>query len=185
MKELQSNMKPFVNAISRRYGVKVVDKTSPEYALVHSAVISMGIDAADEWLDQWSITLPGLIWLSFVPGKGTKLELIQQIITICHEFIHVGQWREDKAKFAARYVFRESDRAHYEAEAMHANVEMAYALGRKPNTDEMAKILKAYKVSDADIRVTQKHLKIYDTVARTGARSEEVTKWACKWWGIA
>lgn len=178
------NVRAFLAYMAREYDVTIVTKKSPLYQLIRSAVAAMGIDCAEKWLDKWCFTLPGMVWLSFVPGDGTTLQLQNQVMTICHEFIHVIQWRRDRAKFAARYVFRESDRAHYEAEAMHANLEMAYAFGLKPNLKLLSESLAAYRVRKEDIAITLQHLKIYDAVARSGAHAEEITKQACRWWNI-
>jgi len=185
MKKLtKTNVQRFLGAAKKKYGVKVVTKRSSVYNIIKWAVDAMDIPKVDKWLDRWSITIGRLIWLSFKPGAGTEADLRDQVITICHELIHFRQWRRDKARFIFRYVFSQSRRSHYEAEALHANVEMAYALDMKPDYKTIAYKLRSYKVRKSDIAVTRKHLLIIDRIAKQGGRTDEVTKWACKWWGI-
>jgi len=179
------NVQRFLGAAKRKYNVRIVTKGSALYGIIKWAVDAMDIGAVDKWLSRWSITIGRLIWLSFKPGVGDEAELKDQITTICHELIHAQQWKRDKASFVFRYVFSQSRRSHYEAEALHANVEMTYALGGKPDYRAIAEMLKSYLVRSSDIEVTKKHLLIVDRVAKVGGRTEEVTKWACQWWGIS
>ena len=185
MKKLsKSNVQKFLGAAKKKYGVTIVTERSAAYKVIRWAAEAMDIPQVDRWLKRWSLTVGRLVWLSFKPGAGAEKDLEAQVITICHELIHARQWRQDKARFVFRYVFSQSRRAHYEAEAFHADVEMAYALGLKPDYKAIAEKLKAYRVRKSDIAVTKKHLLIIDRIAKQGGRTEDVTKWACKWWDI-
>lgn len=182
----KTNMRAFKKWCEKEFGVDFIGKNSAVYGMVQLAVRALGVDAdkIDRWLDRWAITLGRFIWLPYRVGEGNRSALVAQIENMTHELRHSVQWKKDRARFAVRYSFSRSKRTAYECEALAAEMEVAYAFGTNPDYSEMAGKLKSYMVRKSDIAVAKKRLRIYDKTARTGARTDEVAKKVCRWWGV-
>lgn len=181
----KSNMLKFIAFMSAKYGVKVLDKRSGPSWRIRRVVNALGIRRVKEWLNKWSITVPGVVWLSFAVGEGNENELKRQIMTIGHEFIHIQQWRKCRVRFLFRYCFSKSRRAHYETHARHANLEIGHQLAYPyVSTRRLAQELSAYRCRRADVQVAKIHLESYNRSVVRGAVAEPVSKTILNWWKI-
>jgi hypothetical protein len=177
-------MMRFTQFMAERFDVKILHRKQRAPRVLIMLLRMMGVLRAIDWLQRWSVTGPGVVWLSFVPGEGGREQWESQVATIGHECVHVEQWRKDRARFAFNYFLSKSRRAHYEAQALHANLEIGYGFGNTLNIDAAAEQLRGYRLRSGDIATVKKHLHIYDRTARTGARGEHVTRVALAWWGV-
>jgi len=136
-----------------------------------------GIDIAD-FLDRYAFTFGRFIVVPYNPGDFNKwFSLDGQAINLCHELIHRLQWRDDGACFAIYYTTSRSKRAHYEAEAMHADWMLYYLFtGRLPSFNKISKMSGIpYLVREGDVQTTKQHLKIFgDGVLRGTVKNEVV-----------
>jgi hypothetical protein len=180
----KENVRAFAAHMASKYRVKIVDRSQPRPRAVMMMLKMMGITNVHRWLSRWSVTAPGVIWLGFDLVEGVESVLKGQVATICHELKHIEQWRRDRFRFALRYAFSRSRRSHYEAQALHCNLEMGHALGLNYEPAALAQTLRNYRVRQADINVTATHLEAYNRAVKKGARGEQVVKEACAWWRV-
>jgi len=177
-------MRRFLYEAEQDFGVTFVTKSSKNYETISNYLVSFGIRKPQKFLEKYSISMGSLIWLSFTPGAGTTLQLINQIATICHELKHTTDFRRDRLEYAGKYAFSKSKRTYAESRAFRLNIEIKIAFGRRVYTDSMANSLGGYRVRKSDIATCKKNLRLYYKSARGGKRAEPITKWACEFWRI-
>jgi hypothetical protein len=181
----KENLKAFAFYMQKTYDFKIVTRDHDKYKWLKFMLRFMRLDDnLENWLSKWWITFPGHVWSPVEIGSGLRYELEDQIFKMCHETIHVKQWRRDRAFFVLKYALSKSFRTEYEIKALQATMEMMIALGYHPNVSRLAGILFNYKVRVKDVEHAQRSLEIYYWSASQGARANSVVKDACKWWEI-
>jgi hypothetical protein len=184
-KEINSeNVKEFLHYMARSYDVQVFHKGDEVPRLIKWVARRVAkVRRAEVLLDKRSLTVPGKIWLSFVPGEGSLPHLINQILTIIEEFEHILQWRDDRFSYLFRYVISPSQRAYYERKAYSARMEMAYAMGVHVSHFSPASFRSRkapYLLREGDVKVAIKALRAYQITVQKGGRSSSVVKHACE-----
>lgn len=176
----KENVRAFTQFMTENVHCQIISTANSE---IRDILHMMGIRNARKFLDKYAITLGNTIFVPFKIGEGDRNKRTRQVEVLCHEMIHVHQYRHNAAKFAAEYALSRSKRAHYEAEAIHADIELHYYLtGAKYDVSRFVDMLQAYRVRRRDLRVTKKHLTLISKFMKQGKGSHAVTRVAMKWW---
>jgi hypothetical protein len=102
------------------------------------------------------------VFIPWTPGAGSQASLRRQVMTLAHEVEHTLQGED--IRWAPKYFTSKSYRAHMEAQAMRAELELCWYLTGKPaNTKALADRLEYYRVRSRDIRVTRKELDLVNS----------------------
>ena len=173
--------------MSRKFHFEIIPKGGSELMyLVSNALEILGIMDKETFLKRYAVTIVNpftdekFVYIPWTPGEGTQKARASQIRILAHEAEHTIQGED--LKFVPRYFYSRSRRAHYEALAMRAELELWYYLyGTPMDTAATARRLKAYRVRSGDIRVTKKELDLANKVIVRGAIGTDAGKAAIRW----
>jgi len=172
--------------MSKVYDTTYVHKQSdPNMKAIAFALDLMRIMDDEVFLENYAITICSprrrLIYLPFKPG-GRAVPLLQQIELCTHEHHHVRQYDRLGVGHQTKYLFDADYRAHKEVRALRCNMEMHYKLTKRVlNPHLLAQSLKAYRLSNAQIRVVQKHLEEAARVVAQGGIHNHPSKVGWRW----
>lgn len=180
-----TNVQAFYRYMAKKFKVKIIYTGSGPIDELADVLGCVGIPA-DQFIDKFAFTIGSRIYIPWRPGSNT-VALSAQVHILCHEIIHaVRQRHKGVVRWLLKYAVKKSFRAHEESKALHANLEVYYALtGRKLNTESMITSLVAYRLRKSDLRVTKKHIDIINRVMVKGKGSSTVSRAAMAWWGVA
>ena len=170
--------------LTRLYKSTVFEKRrAPEMYLVAEALARLGIADREAFMREWSTTLGRRIYVPFTIGVGSNSNALwDQVVTAVHEHQHVAQYEADGLGFMGSYLLSDTARAKYETDAYRSNLELHWwRYGELPGTEELAAKLRAYAVSEADIAVAAKTLKVSADAVRLGAVVNESSNVAIRW----
>jgi hypothetical protein len=170
----------FWKHMQSKYQFEVINKAkASEMKAVAKFLGRMGIMDADTFMKRYATTIGNRVYIPFEIGTG---DLISQVCLCVHETQHTVQFDRNPIKFAALYCASSAGRAHYEADAMTTDMEMTFFLtGRVLDPVKNADRLKAYAVSEADIKVVRKHLKAVASFVKDGGVVSGTSKTAIAW----
>lgn len=143
-----------------------------------------GVDV-DDFFNRYAFSLGRFVIVPYTPGVANPIySLRSQIINLCHELIHRLQWRDDP-NFIINYTTSRSKRAHYEAEALHANWMLYhYFTGRLPRFAKVSKMAGIpYLLRDGDIETTKQHLSFFGDGVKMGTVKNDVVDEVIKYLG--
>jgi hypothetical protein len=154
----------------------IVDKNDPMDHLM-DALKALGLP-----LENRAIALGPNIILPYVPGVPRKhWTLKRQVEVMTHECIHRQRDIGDMF-WLLKYAVNRRFRAHEEAKAYHADLEMGYFFtGRRPKID-CSDMGKFYRLNKSDVRYMDKHLDIVRKNMFRGKGSDKVIRFAMDWW---
>jgi len=178
--------------MSRKFHFEIIEKNDSEWMpFVANALELLGVMDKDKFMQSFALTIvepftdSKFVYIPWRPGLDSKgiarlATLRKQVMILAHEVEHTIQGEE--IDWGPRYFVSKSFRANQEALAMHAELELGFYLTGKPlNTTALANRLKYYRVRSRDIRVTKKHLDLYNKIVARGAVGSEAGKAAIKW----
>lgn len=173
--------------MSRKFHFQIIQKTDCDLMpLAANALELLGIVDKEKFLKSFALTIVEpitdwkAVYIPWVPGRGTQNALVSQVLVLGHETEHTIQGEE--IDWGPRYCISQSFRANQESLAMHPELELGFYLTGKPlNTAALANRLKYYRVRQRDIRVTKKHLDLYNKIVARGAIGSIAGKAAIKW----
>lgn len=173
--------------MSRKFDFEIISKKSSGLMiLVGNALEILKIMDKESFLKRYAMTIVNpftdekFVYIPWTPGEGSQTAKAMQIRVLAHEAEHTIQGED--LKFVPRYFYSKSRRAHYEALAMRAELELwFYLYGYPMNTESAARRLKAYNVRSGDIRVTKKELDLANKVICRGAIGTDAGKTGIKW----
>jgi hypothetical protein len=170
--------------LGRLYKSNVFEKRrAPEMYLVAEALARLGIADREAFMREWSTTLGRRIYVPFTIGVGSSSDVLwDQIVSAVHEHQHIVQYEADGLGFMGSYLLSDAARAKYETEAYRSNLEMHWwRYGELLGAEAMADKLRSYAVSEADIAVAAKTLKVSADAVRHGAIVNESSNVAVRW----
>lgn len=173
--------------MSRKFHFEIISKQGSDLMhLVGNALEILGVMDKERFLKHYAMTIVNpftdekFVYIPWTPGEGSQVARAMQIRVLAHEAEHTIQGED--LKFMPRYFYSKSRRAHYEALAMRAELELwFYLYGYTMNTESAANRLKWYNVRSGDIRVTKKELDLANKVISRGAIGTDAGKAAIKW----
>lgn len=173
--------------MARKFHFEIINQQNNSWITVAVNTLNMmGIDDVEKFLDRWCLAIVDpftdqkWVWLNYKIGHGNKWSLLNQVCLLAHETEHTIQGED--IRFMVRYATSKSHRAHYEALAIHPQLEIYYYLtGQKVSTGGIVSNLKHYRVRSRDIKVTKKHLDLYNRIVTKGAVGSESGKAAIRW----
>jgi hypothetical protein len=170
--------------MSEIYGFRVVQKANQEeMRAIAWALDMMGIKDHKEFMRNYTTTIGTTVYVNFKIGKGTQAQLISQVKTCVHETQHVIQYLRNPGKYVVNYLRSDAARAHYEVDAYRTTMEMHYFFyGTVLSSSKTANLLRVYAVSEWDIHVAKKHLRVTAQVLRHGVIMSGVSKDSIRWW---
>jgi hypothetical protein len=176
-----ATVRAFWAFMTDRYRTTVKAKADAvEMVALAQVLQQMGIVSADGFLRQYATTLGRRIYLPFVPGEGA--DLWSQIVVGVHEHQHVEQLDRESVAFLWNYATRPAKRTLYEAEAYRSNMELSFwRTGQVPSPAALAATLRAYGVSETDVKVAEKALAISAVAVRAGGVANGASKVAIEW----
>ena len=155
---------------------------APEMQAAAWALDLMGITSKKYFLEHFAMTVGRRIYVPWEPGDaGSTKGLAFQVRVLAHECQHVVQYRNDE-RFALRYLLSKSRRAHYEAQAMHCDLELFhYIYGKPMAVERLTQHLKHYRIRRADRAVARQDLEIYNQAVERKQISTKPGKAAIRW----
>jgi len=168
----------------RLYKSSVFEKRrAPEMYLVAEALARLGIADREGFMREWSTTLGRRIYVPFTIGVAANSDALwNQIVTAVHEHQHVAQYEADGLGFMGSYLLSDAARAKYETDAYRSNLELHWwRYGELLGAEELAEKLRGYAVSEGDIEVAAKTLKVSADAVRHGAVINEASLVAIRW----
>jgi hypothetical protein len=168
----------------RLYKTNVFEKKrAPEMYLIAEALARLGVADREGFMKEWSTTLGRRIYVPFSIGVASGSDALwDQIVTAVHEHQHVVQYEADGVGFMGAYLLSDAARAKYETDAYRSNLEMHWwRYGELLGPEDLASKLRSYAVSEADIEVAAKTLKVSADAVRRGAIVNESSNVAIRW----
>lgn len=170
----------FWKFMCKKYGTRAVSKADAvEMRAVSGALAAMGIMDEKEFLKSYTTTVGNTIYVPTVPG-GPDADLVSQVAICVHEHVHVRQFKDPL--YSVSYLASSPNRTIYECEAYRATMEMVYALtGKCSRSVVLARGLKNYACTQADIEVAQIYLGKAASVIKKGGVVTPESKVALAW----
>jgi hypothetical protein len=166
--------------LSQKYHTTFFSKYDQwEMQLAGSFLETLGVLDRDYFLEHYATTLGKRIYTPFEIGSpGSEDELLSQLRTITHEHVHALQYINGGEIFGAEYLASEAKRAHYEAQAYTANLEIHFLYtGKILDLESMSERLQNYKVGRKHRRTCLKHLEIVSETIKVGGIITEPGKY--------
>lgn len=163
----------------RYYNTRIVSKEDQELMqMIGQSLDIMGIMDKDRFLKTYTTTIGDVIYVPFEIGVATSRHSLHSQLYICgHEHQHYVQWRDGRLQFMLEYLSDPTQRAKYEANAMHTSMELRWWHEKRiPNIPNYAMKLRHYNCPQEDIAVAQKTLEISSLVVRQGGITTEAGK---------
>lgn len=173
--------------MSRKFHFEIINKGGSDLmGLVSNALEILGIMDKEKFMKRYAMTIVNpftdekFVYIPWTPGVGSQTARAYQLRVLAHEVEHTLQG--ESLKFVPRYFYSKSHRAHYEAKAIRAELELWwYLYGIPMNTEAASRRLAAYQVRSSDIRVTKKELDLANRVICRGAIGTDAGKAAIGW----
>lgn len=181
------NLKGFVLEAEKIFGCTFLPAGTPGFqstTAFHTALKVMGVRKISEFLGRHAITVGNMVYLPFDLEDDNRTSVLRRVEVIAHELVHVTQSHRDTfAGFGVNYTLSKSKRAHYEAEAFHADIELHYAFtGQKYDVSKFTNMLGDYRLRWVDKRVVERHLDFVNSYMVKGHGSNAVINWTLKFW---
>jgi hypothetical protein len=163
----------------RYYNTKIVSKKDQELMqMIGQSLDIMGILDKDRFLESYTTTIGDVIYVPFEIGVDTDNHPLHSQLYICgHEHQHYVQWRDGRLQFMLEYLSDSTQRAKYEANAMHTSMEIRWWHKKElPNIPSYVMKLYNYNCQQKDIEVTQAALNISAKVVKQGGITTEAGK---------
>ncbi len=180
-----SQVAAFWQYMTKRFGASVIDKrNSFEMQLVSKLLHAIGILDEQAFLKHFTTTIGRRIYIPFEIGIPTAdWSLWGQIMVCAHECQHIAQYNElGPLKFAWQYIGKTAGRTRLEAEAYRCQLELhCWRTGQLLSARELAKTLKSYGVTEADIQVAETILKMSGESVSRGAVINPASRVAIDW----
>jgi len=115
-----------------RFSVKYIQKKRSFLMIIISFFLgighlfSKGICSRKEFMDDFTTTLYGRIYIDYEIGNSKQMSYRSNIPHIMHEIQHTRQFRKNPIMMPLRYLFSKSWRARYEAECWMTHLEYSY-----------------------------------------------------------
>lgn len=185
LQEISKNLWDFTG---RMNNTRLIDKLSaPEMQIAAHFLGTMGVIEPALFLSRFTTTIGRSIYAPFTPGEGTDAQCWGQIVTCVHEHQHIFQMdREGDAAFMGRYLFDQTARATYEAEAYRCGLElMWWRCGDAVDLDYLAREsackLRNYGCDEMRVAHAKAFLKASIVGIRHGAVENQSTVEAIDW----
>lgn len=174
----------FYDAGLRTYGAHVRSKGNSEIMQAAASFLDLiKVQDKEMFLNNFTITVFDTIYTPYKVGSPGPHSLWDQITTLVHELVHVTQHDADRLGFWLKYLASKSDRAHYEAQAYGADLEMhIWRYGEPYDLKERAQLLRHYGLEQEHIDFCYVELVTIDDIIRnTDAAVNPVAAWAMGW----
>jgi len=177
--------------LAETYGARVVPKAGSSlmsaagWGLGALRTIGFRVPDPAAFASRYVTTIGSTVYVPYEVGveSGPWTRWVQ-IETIAHECEHVAQRRRMGASYEVAYLTSTRERAHLEADAYRCNLELHHwRHGRVPAglPGVLAASLRDYGCSDADVAVTERHLRASAVSVRQGAVVSEAAYHALRW----
>ena len=168
--------------MAKKFNAVIIQKKDAAgMVLIDNALSLMGVKNKGYFLDHFALTLGNRIYIHWEPGVGSPAQLAYQVRVLAHECQHILQYRDDE-RFMLRYLLSKSRRAHFEAQAMHCDLELYHWLyGAAMSVSLLTGTLKYYRVRSADRATARQDLNIYNQAVSRGQISTKPGKVAIRW----
>jgi len=172
----------FWHYMQKKYDTKVVNKKKSKLMrAVANFMDDFGIMSGKKFMNDFTTTLFGKIYVPFTIGDANTKRLESQIAICVHEHQHIQQNRRDNG-YSRKYIFNKAYRAYVEAEAYGANMELHFwYAGHVLDPVALAEKLYDYGCKDKHIRVAQKHLESMAITVKYGGVINDSSKTAIAW----
>lgn len=179
-------VKDFYGVACTKYGANVTSKSNSDFMkLVGSFLDGIGVIDKEKFMRQYTTTIGATIYSPYeigVDGGSGGYDLWDQVKILCHELVHVVQYKTHPAKFLVLYLASPSDRASYEAEAYAADLQLFYWMyGHGYDTAQRAKSLLNYGLKQEHCDYVAQYLDVHADIFAQGGASSEVSTWAASW----
>lgn len=162
------------------FNARSVNKEDSEFMEVVGGFLDL-IRVTDkrEFLGRFTTTIGRTIYRPFEIGVADGVWTLQdQIVTLCHELVHVEQYTDSPLIFSLGYCSKPSVRAKYEAKAYAADMEVDYYLtGKLYDIPSRAACLLSYGLNQSHVDFAAS---VMESVAETivqGASVNGVAAW--------
>ena len=153
--------------------------------LVANFLDLIGVQDKQQFLNDFTTTIFDTIYTPYTVGVAGSpgYDLWSQITTLVHELTHVTQHDADRLGFWMKYLADKSARAHYEAQAYGADLEMhIWRYGEPYDLAETAGYLQYYGLQQEHIEFAHVELQtIADVIQNTDGAVSPVAAWAMTW----
>lgn len=168
------------------YGAHVRSKGDDEMMRAVASFLDLiKVQDKEMFLNMFTTTIFDTIYTPFKVGVDGSMGygLWEQITTLVHELVHVTQHDSDRLGFWMKYLASKSDRAHFEAQAYGADLEMHYwRKGEAYDLKQVAGYLEHYGLEREHIDFCYVELlTIDDIIQNTDAAVNPVSAWAMDW----
>jgi hypothetical protein len=168
------------------YGAHVKSKSdSGMMVAVANFLDLIGVQDKEMFLNRFTTTIFDTIYAPYEVGVdgSAGYSLWEQITTLVHELTHVTQHDADRLGFWMKYLADKSARAHYEAQAYGADLEMhIWRYGAPYDLAETAGYLQYYGLQQQHIDFAYAELQtIADVIQNTDGAVSPVAAYAMTW----
>jgi hypothetical protein len=151
---------------------------------IHWALDAMGVESPLRFLKHHGLTIIETIHVPFVPGAASRQWTpVDQVLLAVHEHHHVWQAEEyGGIVYAAGYLTKPQMRAHLEAEAYRATMELQQWLtGETPSAVQYSKDLIQYGCGTDEVRYCNSFLEQSLSAIHAGRIQSPVAQLAIDW----
>ncbi|KKM81098.1 hypothetical protein LCGC14_1333270 [marine sediment metagenome] len=143
----------------------------------------IGVQDKEDFMDRFTTVLIDTIYTPYRIGVPGDYSLWDQITTLVHELTHVTQHDADRMGFWLKYLADKSARAHYEAQAYGADLEMhIWRHGKPYDILQRAEQLLHYGLDQEHVEFAYIELQTYSDIAwHSDAVVSPVAAWAQDW----
>jgi len=177
-------VKEFYRDGLRSYGARIKSKKDSDMMVAVSRFLDLiKVQDKEMFLNSFTTTIFDTIYVPYEVGVEGDYDLWDQVTTLVHELVHVTQHDADKLGFWLKYLASGSDRAHYEAQAYGADLEMhIWRKGEPYDLKTTAGYLDHYGLEQEHIDFCYVELlTINDIIQNTDAAVNPVAAWAMDW----
>ena len=158
--------------MAKRYRARVIHKATAAEMLVLSRFLDrIGVADEQDFMRRFATTIGRWIYVPFTPGERTQTwSLLEQAVVCVHECHHIHQYDKfGPFLFGWQYVMSTARRTLLEVEAYRCNMEMHWALERRlVPPEQLAAHLRAYGVTDEDVRNAERMLRSASRTVQQG-----------------
>jgi hypothetical protein len=169
------------------YGSRTVDKNdAAEMKLVAAFLNEFNIVDDDEFMEHFTTTIGKNIYTPFDIGSDDGRWSLWGQITVCtHEHQHIGQAAgQGFVSFAQDYLAKSEKRTAYECDAYACDLQLHHWRYRDlPESfiDRVLHSLESYALTETDLRVARKLLKLRALIIRKGGIANDASRTALDW----
>jgi len=168
LKTLVSNkIQSWYLLMQNEFSVKVVKKSNSTLMKIVAFILGIarkvipGICSSKEFMDDFTTTVYGTVYVSFDVGELKDEDYVEEISHMVHEFTHVEQFRREFL-MPLKYIFSSYWRMKYEVEAFCRSFEYLFR-SKADNVDflfilnsNLESLKDAYGVGEENIRIAKK-----------------------------